>query len=93
VTGLTLEKPSADDLKNLGELSPADRAAALAQQNCPITHAALGSMGVPVKVELAAGKTAFLCCDGCRSEATKSPQKTIEKLAEIERAVKAQTRR
>jgi Cu(I)/Ag(I) efflux system membrane fusion protein len=93
VTGLTLDKPSDDDLKNLDELSAADRAAALAQQNCPITHAALGSMGVPVKVELAPGKSAFLCCDGCRKEATKSPQKTIEKLAEIERAVKAQTRR
>ncbi|HEY2146918.1 MAG TPA: hypothetical protein VGH32_03210, partial [Pirellulales bacterium] len=88
--GLTLEKPSADDLKNLDQLSPADRAAALAQQNCPITHSALGSMGVPVKVELVRGKTAFLCCDGCRAEATKSPQKTIEKLVEIATAVKEQ---
>ncbi len=90
VTGLMLEKPSADDLKNLDQLSPADRAAALAQQNCPITHSALGSMGVPVKVELVAGKTAFLCCDGCRAEATKSPQKTIERLAEVAKAVKEQ---
>ncbi len=45
-------------------------------------------MGVPVKVELAPGKTAFLCCPGCVEEATKEPQKTIEKLAEIERTVK-----
>jgi Cu(I)/Ag(I) efflux system membrane fusion protein len=91
VTTLSLETPSADDLKNLQKLSPVDRAAALAQQNCPITQAALGSMGVPVKVELVAGKSAFLCCDGCRAEATKSPQKTIEKLNEIARAVKEQT--
>jgi membrane fusion protein, copper/silver efflux system len=87
MTALTLDKPSADDLKNLDKLSPADRAAALAQQNCPITEAALGSMGVPVKVELAAGKTAFLCCPGCRKEATTEPDKTIAKLAEIRRAV------
>ncbi|HKD35527.1 MAG TPA: hypothetical protein VKB78_01965, partial [Pirellulales bacterium] len=93
VTGLALEKPSADDLKNLDKLSPSDRTAALAQQNCPITQNALGSMGVPVKVELAPGKSAFLCCDGCRAEATKSPQKTIEKLEEVARAVKDQSRR
>jgi hypothetical protein len=32
---------------------------------------------------LAPGKTAYLCCKGCVAEATKEPQKTIEKLAEI----------
>ena len=85
-----LAKPTAKELKNLDKLSPADRAAAVAQQNCPITENALGSMGVPVKVELTPGKTAFLCCKGCVDEATKEPQKTIEKLAEIERAVKGQ---
>jgi Cu(I)/Ag(I) efflux system membrane fusion protein len=87
-----LATASAEDLKNLDQLSPADRAAAIAQQNCPITEAALGSMGVPVKVELAPGKTAYLCCKGCVPEATKEPQKTIEKLAEIEKAVKVQRR-
>jgi membrane fusion protein, copper/silver efflux system len=92
VTALTLDKPSADDLKNLDELPAADRAAALAQQNCPITKAALGSMGVPVKVVLAPGKTAFLCCPGCRKEATEAPQKVIEELTEIARAVKEQSR-
>ena len=92
VTALSLDKPSTDDLKNLDELPAADRAAALAQQNCPITKAALGSMGVPVKVVLAPGKTAFLCCPGCRDEATNAPQKAIEKLTEIARAVKEQSR-
>ncbi len=90
VTAATLAKPSADDLKNLEELSPADRAAALAQQNCPVTKNPLGLMGVPVKVDLGGGKTAFLCCDGCVKEATKDPHKTIEKLADIARAVKEQ---
>ena len=85
---IVLTKPSAKDLKNLNKLPAADRAAALAQQICPITDAALGSMGVPVKVDLGSGKTAFICCPGCRDEATKEPQKTIEKLARIERAVK-----
>jgi Cu(I)/Ag(I) efflux system membrane fusion protein len=89
----TLATASAEDLKNLEQLSPADRAAAIAQQNCPISEAALGSMGVPVKVELAPGKTVYLCCKGCVAEATKEPQKTIEKLAEIARAVKEQRTR
>jgi membrane fusion protein, copper/silver efflux system len=89
---VTLAKPTAKDLKYLDKLPPADRAAALAQQNCPITEAALGSMGVPIKVELAPGKTAFLCCPGCRDEATGQPQKTIEKLTEIAREVTKQMR-
>jgi membrane fusion protein, copper/silver efflux system len=93
VTALTLAKPSADDLKNLDKLSTADRAAALAQQNCPITENALGSMGVPVKVVLAPGKSAFLCCPGCRDEATKAPQKAMDKLIEIARAVKEQSQK
>jgi membrane fusion protein, copper/silver efflux system len=90
-SALILAKPSAKDLKNLDKLSVADRAAALAQQICPITENALGTMGVPVKIELAPGKTAFLCCPGCVDEATKEPQKTIEKLAEVARAVKEQS--
>jgi Cu(I)/Ag(I) efflux system membrane fusion protein len=86
-----LARPTADDLKNLNKLPPKDRAAALAQQNCPITEAALGSMGIPFKVELMPGKSVFLCCDGCRDEAMKDPQKTIEKLTQLQRTVKKQT--
>jgi Cu(I)/Ag(I) efflux system membrane fusion protein len=86
-----LAKPTAEELKNLDKLAPADRAAAIAQQNCPITENALGSMGVPVKVQLAPGTTTFLCCKGCIDEATKEPQKTIGKLAEVARAVKEQS--
>ncbi len=85
-----LAAPDADELKNINLLPPEDRAAALAQRNCPITRQALGSMGVPVKVELASGKTAFLCCPGCRDEALKDPQKTIAKLAEIRALVEKQ---
>ncbi len=88
---LVLEKPDADALKNLDKLSPADRAAAIAQQNCPITHAPLGEMGIPVKVELTPGVIAFLCCDGCRKDALADPQKTLEKLAAVRRAVYEQT--
>jgi len=47
-------------------------------------------MGVPVKVELAPGKPAFLCCDGCREEAEQEPQKIVKKLAEIQRRLKEQ---
>jgi membrane fusion protein, copper/silver efflux system len=90
---MTLAKPTAQNLKNLDGLPPADRAAALAQQNCPISEAALGSMGVPFKVELTPGTTAFLCCDQCKEEATKDPQKTVEKLAQIRRAVEEETKK
>jgi hypothetical protein len=90
---MTLTKPTAENLKNLDKLTPADRAAALAQQNCPITDAALGSMGVPFKVELVPGTTAFLCCDQCKEEATKDPRKTIEKLAQMQQAIKEETKK
>jgi Cu(I)/Ag(I) efflux system membrane fusion protein len=88
---MELAKPSAKALANLDKLSPADRKMALAQQNCPITEAALGSMGVPVKLEVAPGQFVFLCCDGCRDEALKEPKQTIEKTARIESALKHQS--
>jgi hypothetical protein len=88
-----LKKPDAKALLNLAKLSPADRTAALAQQNCPITKAPLGSMGVPVKVEIAPGVNVFLCCDGCVDEAKSEPQKTAEKVAALRHAVEEQNQK
>ena len=73
--------PDADDLKNIEQLPEADRKLALAQRICPVTGAALGSMGVPVKITLR-GQTVFLCCKGCIGKAKRSPDEMLKKLAE-----------
>jgi Cu(I)/Ag(I) efflux system membrane fusion protein len=78
--------PEADDLKNIEQLPEADRKLALAQRICPVTGAALGSMGVPVKITLR-GQTVFLCCQGCIGKAKRSPDEMLKKLAEAARAV------
>jgi Cu(I)/Ag(I) efflux system membrane fusion protein len=70
-------KPSTDELKNLAQLSPEDRAMAEAQGVCPITKLPLGSMGEPVKITLD-GRPVFLCCSGCVSKANKDPARTLK---------------
>jgi Cu(I)/Ag(I) efflux system membrane fusion protein len=73
--------PADEDLKNIEQLPEADRKLALAQRICPVTGAALGSMGVPVKIALR-GQTVFLCCKGCMGKAKRSPDEMLKKLAE-----------
>jgi len=72
---------TAEEQANIDKLPPADRAQAMRQRVCPITDEPLGSMGVPIKVELN-GRIVFLCCAGCRGDAIKNPDKTLKKLAE-----------
>lgn len=60
-------------------LSEADRAAALAQKNCPVSDEPLGTMGAPIKVTLA-GRDVFICCEGCRDALVADPQKFLAKL-------------
>jgi Cu(I)/Ag(I) efflux system membrane fusion protein len=79
--------PSAADLKNIDQLPEADRQAARAQRVCPITRAALGSMGVPVKIMLG-DRPVFLCCQGCVGKAKRNPDetlKTLETLAAVQK--------
>jgi hypothetical protein len=71
--------PSEEDLKNIEQLPEADRQAAKAQGICPVTGAALGSMGVPVKVMLR-GKPLFVCCPACVGKAKRDPDGTLKKL-------------
>lgn len=52
----------------LAGLSPADRESVARQKTCPVTGSALGSMGTPLKVE-AAGRTFWICCEGCKKKA------------------------
>ena len=72
-----------DDLKNINQLPEADRPLAMAQRTCPITGAALGSMGVPVKIILR-GQTVFLCCRGASTrpkESRRDAEKTCSRAA------------
>jgi hypothetical protein len=76
---------SGDDAKikaSLDKLSPEDRALAEAQKTCPVTGEPLGSMGVPIKV-MVKDQPVFVCCSSCPKEATKDPDKTLQKVAEL----------
>jgi Cu(I)/Ag(I) efflux system membrane fusion protein len=64
----------------LARLPPADRKLAETQRFCAVlAESRLGSMGVPIKVMLA-DQPAFICCEGCKSQALAEPKKTLEKL-------------
>lgn len=65
--------------QNLARLSEGDRALAQHQGKCPITGYALGSMGVPVRVELS-GTPVFLCCQGCKDQAEKNGPAILQEL-------------
>jgi hypothetical protein len=76
---------SGEDAKikaNLDKLSPEDRALAEAQKTCPVTDQPLGSMGVPIKL-MVKDQPVFVCCSSCPKEATKDPDKTLQKVAEL----------
>jgi Cu(I)/Ag(I) efflux system membrane fusion protein len=79
---MAMAVPTDDDLKNIEQLLAADRDAALAQRICPVTGAALGSMGVPVKITLR-GQTVFLCCKGCTGKAKRNPDEMLKILADV----------
>lgn len=70
---------------SLDKLSPDDRALAEAQKNCPVSNERLGSMGVPIKLELK-DKPVFICCESCKSGALKDPDKTLQKVEELKKA-------
>ena len=64
----------------LARLSEDDRTAAMAQKVCPVGGGRLGAMGVPIKVELAGGRSAFVCCIGCADPLKDNPEKYLAKL-------------
>jgi Cu(I)/Ag(I) efflux system membrane fusion protein len=67
----------------LAKLSASDRRLAEAQRFCAVQTAnRLGSMGPPVKIMIQ-DQAVFLCCAGCRQEATDHPQQTLTTLANL----------
>jgi membrane fusion protein, copper/silver efflux system len=75
----TGEDKEAEIKAALDKLSPEDRRLAEIQEVCPITGFRLGSMDVPVKIELK-GRTIFLCCGSCPSKAKANEQGTLDKI-------------
>jgi Cu(I)/Ag(I) efflux system membrane fusion protein len=63
----------------LAKLPAEDRALAEKQRFCPVQEERLGSMGVPLKAMLD-GKTAFICCKGCRDELLAKPAVMLAKV-------------
>ena len=60
----------------LAKLSDEDRKLAEAQRICPVTEELLGSMGVPLKVDVK-GRVVFICCSGCRDPLLAEPEKYL----------------
>lgn len=67
----------------LAGLDDADRLVAEAQAYCAVqTHRRLGSMGVPLKLEVG-GQTVFICCKGCEKKALADPQATLARVEKL----------
>jgi hypothetical protein len=67
----------------LDKLSPEDRKLAEAQKYCVVEEEnRLGSMKTPVKV-MVKDQPVFLCCEGCKKEALKDPDKTLARVKEL----------
>jgi hypothetical protein len=63
----------------LAKLSPEDRALAEKQKTCPVSDEPLGSMGVPVKVNVK-GQDVFLCCESCEGMIKENTDEYLAKL-------------
>lgn len=59
--------------------SAADELLIAKQKLCPVTGEPLGSMGKPVKVDVA-GRTVFICCKACTKPLLASPTEHLAKL-------------
>jgi YHS domain-containing protein len=71
-----------DQMKaELAKLTPADAASAERQHVCPVSGEMLGTMGPPIKVDVA-GKTVWICCDGCKDKLLASPDEYLSKMKE-----------
>jgi multidrug efflux pump subunit AcrA (membrane-fusion protein) len=67
----------------LAKLSEEDRRIAEKQKFCPVlADSRLGSMGVPVKLDIE-NQPVFLCCDGCKKSALDNPQETLAKVKKL----------
>jgi Cu(I)/Ag(I) efflux system membrane fusion protein len=66
----------------LAKLSPGDRKLAEAQKLCPVLRNRLGAMGRPFRLVLD-GRTVFLCCKGCESDARADAGATLATVEQL----------
>lgn len=64
----------------LAAIDLSDQAGIARQRVCPVTGAALGSMGGPVKV-LVGGQPLYLCCKGCMAKVKSDPELYLTKVS------------
>ncbi len=86
LTGCQRSSETAEVKKARDKLTAEDRKLVEAQGSCP-EGGVLGSMGVPIKIEVK-GQPVFLCCDSCRPDALRDPDKTIAKVDELKAKAK-----
>lgn len=63
----------------LAKLPAEDVAAAEKQHKCPVSGELLGSMGVPIKVDVN-GRSVWICCAGCKDALLEKPDEYLGKL-------------
>ncbi|MFG0315825.1 MAG: hypothetical protein ACF8XB_01025 [Planctomycetota bacterium JB042] len=63
-------------LEGLEGLDAETLALVRAQENCPVSGEALGSMGAPIRKDVD-GKAVFLCCKSCNKKFEADPQKYL----------------
>ncbi len=66
----------------LAALDRSDQAGIARQRACPVTGAALGSMGDPTKV-LVGGQPLYLCCKGCLGKVQSAPAAYLSKAGQL----------
>ncbi len=74
------DQAMADEIRaSFASLNAEDRSLAEKQKICPVGDAPLGSMGPPVKVNVA-GHDVFLCCEHCEAPLKAEPEKYLAKI-------------
>lgn len=77
VSGVSSEQSKKID-EALGQLSATDRVLAERQRVCPVAGMRLGSMGVPIRVEVG-DQSVFICCEGCRDRLLGEPGRYLRR--------------
>lgn len=62
------------EMKGVALLPASEQAAALRQRTCPVIGEPLGSMGKPIRVDVA-GRSIYVCCEGCVNAVRRNPEK------------------